>query len=99
MHEVRDVVLHERESVAAEEMLDVGGVTGDQIVHADHFVTALEKELAQVRAEESSTARDQGPRHSVLFPAPDRNVREPFALHAVRIVDVAQIDDNRLLEA
>src|SRR5439155_23306917 len=83
MDEVGDVVFHERETVAAEKMLDVRGVAGDQIVHADHFVTAIEEQLAEIRPEETGAARDQPTSHSVLVPASNRNVSEALALHAL----------------
>src|ERR1043165_9608509 len=60
---VRDVVLDEREAVVAEEVRDVRRAAGDEVVDADHFVAAREKELAEVRAEEAGAARDQGTAH------------------------------------
>ena len=63
MNVVRDVVLDETESIATEKMLDVRGRSGDEVVHADDFMTAIEEKLAKVRAEEAGTARDQGTRH------------------------------------
>ena len=43
---VRDVVLDEDE-VAAGQVLDVGDVAGEEVVHADHGVAAVEQVLAR----------------------------------------------------
>ena len=48
---VRHVVLHEHE-VAAGEVLDVGDVAGEEVVHPHHGEAAVEEVLAQVRSEE-----------------------------------------------
>src|SRR5207253_5554881 len=43
----RDVVLHEHE-VAAREVLDVGDVAGQQVVHPHHREAAVEEQLAEM---------------------------------------------------
>src|SRR5204863_2847408 len=60
---VGDVVFDEAEAVAAEEVLDVFRIAGDEVVHADDFVSAIEKELAEVRAEEAGAAGDERAGH------------------------------------
>ena len=60
---VRDVVLDEREAVAADEVLDVARDAGDEVVDADDFMAALEEQLAEVRAEEARAAGDERAAH------------------------------------
>jgi len=48
MHVVGDVVFDESEAIAPDEMLNVRGAAGDQVVHADHLVSASEEQLAEV---------------------------------------------------
>src|SRR5207302_1254106 len=43
----------------AEEVADVVGAPGEEVVHRDDLVPALEEELAQVRAEEPRSSGDQ----------------------------------------
>src|SRR5881275_3092858 len=94
-----DVELDEAEAVAAEEMRDVLRAAGDEVVDADDFVAAGEEEIAEVRAEEARAAGDQRTTHLHALPHPDiggaadADVRESLGLHALRVVDVAQVDD------
>src|SRR5207245_1388781 len=60
---IRDVVFDEREPIAADQMLDIRGTARDQVVHADHFMAAIEEQLAQMGAEEPRPTRDQGTPH------------------------------------
>jgi hypothetical protein len=55
-------VLHEHE-VAAGEVLDVGEVAGQQVVHPDHRDAVVEQVVAEVRAQEPRGAGDQCARH------------------------------------
>ena len=59
---VRDVMLHENE-VASHQALDVGGVSGEQVVHGHHGVALIEQVLAQMRSDEAGAAGDQGSWH------------------------------------
>jgi len=59
---VGDVVLHEHE-VPPGQVLDVSEVAGDEVVHPHHGEAAVEKQLAEVRAEEPGRAGDEGPGH------------------------------------
>ena len=55
---VRDVVLHEDE-VAADQVLDVGDVAGQEVVHPHHGVAAVEQVLGEVRPDEAGGAGDE----------------------------------------
>ena len=59
---VRHVVLDEHE-VAARQVLDVGGVAGDEVVHPDHGVATVEEVLGKVRADEAGRPGDERARH------------------------------------
>ena len=54
---VRDVVLDERE-VAVDQVRDVGGVAGQQVVDADDRVVAIEQRFGEVRADEAGGSGD-----------------------------------------
>ena len=62
-HVLADVVLDEREPAVAEQLLDVGHGTGDEVVDGDDTITAIEQRPAEVRAEEAGAAGDDDARH------------------------------------
>jgi hypothetical protein len=46
-----------------EEVLDVFGVSGDEVVHADHLVPLFDEAVTKVRPEEPGAAGDECTRH------------------------------------
>src|SRR5438445_13874254 len=60
---IGDIVLDEAESAPAQQVLDVGGTSGDEIIHADDFMTALQEQFAEMGAEKAGPACDQRARH------------------------------------
>src|SRR5262245_26893435 len=61
-----NVVANEGEVRIAAQVLHVGQGAGDEVIHADDFMPALQEALAQVRADEARSAGDQGS-HSLLL--------------------------------
>src|SRR6185437_8564490 len=55
----RDVVADELERRLADEVRDVVRVPGDEVVETHHLVSVGQKAVAQVRAEEPRSARDE----------------------------------------
>src|SRR5687768_5757137 len=70
LHEdvIGDVVLDEMETGPAEQVCDVVGRTGYEVIHADDFVTLGKEAVAEMRAEEAGRARDEYP-HEPEFTA------------------------------
>ncbi len=67
--EVGHIMLDKDEPIAAEKMLDILEVAGDEVVHADHIEPLFEESFAQMRAEESRASGHQRPlsiRHAGL---------------------------------
>ena len=58
-----DVVLDERGAVVAEQLLDVGHGTGDEVVDRHDTITVIEQRPAEVRAEEAGAAGDDDAGH------------------------------------
>ncbi len=56
---LRDVVADQLEARMAEEVLDVLLAPGLEVVHAHHFVAALDEPVTEMRAEEAGAAGDQ----------------------------------------
>ena len=61
LHEKRkaDIVTHELETRMVVQMGNIGFGTGEQIVHAQHFVARFDQPVDQMRSDEARTARDQ----------------------------------------
>ena len=59
---LRDVLLDEAEILVAGEVLDVGEVSGDQVIDRDHPMAFREQAVGQVRAEKPGAAGDDGDR-------------------------------------
>ena len=57
VHVVGDVVVDEHEAATAEQGLDVADIPGDEVVHSDDFVVALQQQLTEVRPDEPGAAR------------------------------------------
>ena len=56
-----DVVLDEFETRIVFKVRDVVGATRDEIVHRNHLIAARNKVIAEVRADESRTTRNEDP--------------------------------------
>jgi hypothetical protein len=56
-----DIHLDELKALPAQEMLDVLGLAGAQVVQTDHFAAGLKVGLAEVRPDEPCTAGDDKP--------------------------------------
>ena len=91
----RDLVAHvgadEREARVLGEVRDVLEPARRQVVDRDDLVAAREERVAEVRADEAGSARDDDARH---LPPPDALVREAPAAHRGRIEQVAGVDDR-----
>jgi hypothetical protein len=81
VHVVGDVGLHHPERADADQVRDVAGVAGDEVVQAEHVPAVLQQPLAQVRAEEPGATRHHrslpAHRHCCL-----RSVASPAATQA-----------------
>ena len=60
---VGDIGLHEGEPGVAEEVFDVPGVAGDEVVDGDDFVAACEQCVGNVTSQESGSAGDNDAGH------------------------------------
>src|SRR5471032_3116524 len=58
--ELRDVVLDEVKALVPREVLDVAGVSRDQIVDCDDAMTLGQQSIGEMRAKESTASRDDG---------------------------------------
>jgi hypothetical protein len=61
-----DVMAHQLEIRAAEEMRDVGPGTGEEVVDAQNVVASRHEAIAQVRTQEAGTASDECFVHVVI---------------------------------
>ena len=62
------VVADELEVRATDEMLDVGFLTREEVVEADHLVALLDQTVAEMGAEKAGTAGDEDPlEHRIWF--------------------------------
>ena len=59
------LALDEAVVLVAREVLDVLGVAGDEVVHADDLVAFLEQAVGEVGTEEARAAGDDGGGHFV----------------------------------
>ena len=57
--ELRDVVVGELEVLIGEQVLDVGEVARDEVVHPDDVTALLEEAVAQMGAEKAGGAGDE----------------------------------------
>ena len=62
--ELRDVAPDHPEPVALEQVLDVGGRAGQEVVDADDLVAVVEQPFAQVGSQEPGPARDDRASHA-----------------------------------
>ena len=60
-----DVVVNKAEPIVVSKVSHVLLRTGDQVVHAEDVTAALEKSIADVRADETGGAGDDRPGHVV----------------------------------
>src|SRR6056297_2593187 len=63
VYKLRDIVFDEAESGMTEQMVDVGEIAGNEIVHAEDLVALLEKPVAKMASEKSGSAGNQSARH------------------------------------
>ena len=86
-------MLDELEARVADEVRDVVGMAGEEVVHPDHRVALGQEAVAQVRAEEAGRAGDEDP-HQTFRPM--RVVVEAERREARRLEEVAAVDEHGL---
>ena len=59
INEIADIVLDEMKVLVAGEMLDVGDVSGEQVVHPDHLMSLAQQPVGEVRPEEAGAPGDE----------------------------------------
>ena len=57
-HVLGDVVLGELEFRVAQEVSDIVGISGEQVVQAKDIISTFQQEIAQMTSQEPRTARD-----------------------------------------
>lgn len=59
VRELRNVVLHEAEPLIPDQVRDVVGMAGDEVVEANDMVAVSDESIGEVRAQESGDAGDE----------------------------------------
>jgi hypothetical protein len=62
---IGDVMANKGEAIISSQMGQVFSVTGNEVVHANHFMTFFEHTLTKVRAQETSCSSDENS-HNIL---------------------------------
>src|SRR5437588_193600 len=60
LQRLRDIVLDEGETRVAAEVLNIGGVAGDEVVYTDYVMAFGQEAVAQVGADEAGAPGDEG---------------------------------------
>src|SRR5258707_14150351 len=96
VNEGSNVVLDEEEPLTAGQVLNVGSVAGDEVVHGDNIMTLGQETVAQVRPKKTGAAGDEYPHGNLPRCESEAGAQLRRSVLSVDCYMVAQNDRRRL---